>query len=53
MDKLLSYLIVMALALFAVALSYRIKFLHKLVFGKASAHLHQAAQAATAVNGAK
>jgi hypothetical protein len=44
MEKLLSYLIVMALALLAVALSYRIKFLHKLVFGRGSAMLNHAAE---------
>jgi hypothetical protein len=48
MDKILPFIITMAIALIAVAIAYRVKFLHKLVFGKGSAHLNQAAQMAAA-----
>jgi hypothetical protein len=48
MDKLLPFLITMAIALVAVAIAYRVKFLHKLVFGKGSAHLNEAAAHAAA-----
>jgi hypothetical protein len=38
----------MAIALIAVAIAYRVTFLHKLVFGKGSAHLNDAAANAAA-----
>jgi hypothetical protein len=48
MDKMMSYFIVMALALLAVAIAYRVHFLHKLVFGRGSAHLNRSAELAVA-----
>jgi hypothetical protein len=52
MEKLLSYLIVMGLSLLAVAIAYRVHALHKLVFGKGSAHLNHAATIAASAPGA-
>jgi len=46
MEKLLSYLIVMTIALLAVAIAYRVKALHKLVFGRGSAMVNEHAKAA-------
>ena len=43
---MLPYLITMLLALLAVAIAYRINFLHKLVFGKGSARLNHYAEMA-------
>jgi hypothetical protein len=41
-------IITMLVALLAVAIAYRVNFLHKLVFGKGSAHLNQSAERAVA-----
>lgn len=39
-------IITMLIALLAVAIAYRVNFLHKLVFGKGSAHVNASATAA-------
>jgi hypothetical protein len=44
LEKFLSYVIVMALALLAVAIAYRVRVLHSIVFGKGSARVNQAAE---------
>jgi hypothetical protein len=46
MEKLLSYIIVAIIALVAVAISYRVNFLHSLVYGKGSARVNKLADAA-------
>lgn len=52
MEKFWSYLIVMSLALLAVAIAYRVRVLHKIVFGRGSAHLNYAAEMASKAGGA-
>lgn len=49
MDKIWPVLITMMIALLAVAIAYRVKFLHKLVFGVGSARVNEAAKSAAAV----
>jgi hypothetical protein len=46
MEKLWPVIITMLIALLAVAISYRVKFLHKLVYGIGSARVNEAAKAA-------
>jgi len=46
MDKIWPILVTMLIALLAVAIAYRVNPLHKLVFGKGSAHVNKAATAA-------
>ena len=46
MDKFWPILITMMLALLAVAIAYRIRPLHSLVFGRGSAKVNQLAKAA-------
>jgi len=46
MDKVWPIVVTMLIALLAVAIAYRVKVLHKLVFGAGSAHLNHAAEAA-------
>lgn len=48
MEKLMSYVIVAIIALVAVAISYRVNFLHSLVYGKGSARVNRLADAAVA-----
>jgi hypothetical protein len=43
---MMPYLIMMLLALLAVAIAYRVNFLHRLVFGRGSARLNHAADLA-------
>jgi hypothetical protein len=50
MEKLFPILVTMIIALIAVAIAYRVKPLHKLVFGTGSAHLIHAANQATTVS---
>jgi hypothetical protein len=50
MDKVWPIVVTMLIALLAVAIAYRVKALHKLVFGKGSAHLNEAAAAAIKSN---
>jgi hypothetical protein len=51
MEKLWPIIITMLISLLAVAIAYRVKVLHKLVFGKGSAHLNEAAAAAAGPGG--
>ena len=51
MEQVLSVLITAIIALIAVAISYRVKILHSIVFGKGSARLNESAKMA-AVGGA-
>jgi hypothetical protein len=46
MDFLWNVLIMLVVAWIAIILSFRIRPIHKLVYGKASAHMHDAAVAA-------
>jgi hypothetical protein len=39
-----SIIVTMLIALLAVAIAYRVNFLHKLVFGKGSAHINKCAE---------
>ena len=50
MDKLIPFLITVAIILAVMAATYRINFLHKLVFGKGSARVNQAAKLAVSAN---
>lgn len=52
MDQVLSVLITAIIALIAIALAYRVKPLHSIVFGRGSARVNEAAKAAVAVPGA-
>jgi hypothetical protein len=45
---MIPYIVTMLLALLAVAIAYRVNFLHKLVFGTGSARLNHAADMAAA-----
>ena len=44
MEKIWPVIITMLIALLAVAIAYRVNFLHKMVFGKGSAHLNKSAE---------
>jgi hypothetical protein len=46
MEQLWPFLITAIVALLAVAIAYREKHLHRLVFGRGSAHLNVAAESA-------
>ena len=46
MERIWPILITMIVALLAVAIAYRVKPLHSMIFGKGSAHLNSAATAA-------
>jgi len=46
MDKVWPIVVTMLIALLAVAIAYRVKVIHKVVFGSGSAHLNHAAEAA-------
>jgi hypothetical protein len=48
MAKIWPVLVTMLIALLAIAIAYRVNFLHKLVFGKGSAHLNKSAESALA-----
>ncbi len=48
MDKFLQFLVSVAIIMVVVSISYRVRFLHKLVYGAGSAHLNEAAKAAVA-----
>jgi hypothetical protein len=48
MTNIWPVIITMLVALLAVAIAYRVNFLHKLVFGKGSAHLNKSAEHAVA-----
>ena len=48
MSNIWPVIITMLVALLAVAIAYRVNFLHKLVFGKGSAHLNNSAERAVA-----
>jgi hypothetical protein len=45
-EQILSVLITAIIALIAVAISYRVRILHSMVFGHASARVNEAAKAA-------
>ncbi len=53
MDKFLSYLVVAAIALIAVALAYRVRILHSIVFGRGSSMLNHQAEVAASAPGVK
>jgi hypothetical protein len=44
LEKLWPFLITSIVALIAVAIAYRVRVLHNIVFGKGSAHLNEAAK---------
>jgi hypothetical protein len=50
MEKLFPVIVTMLIALLAVAIAYRVKFLHKLVFGVGSARVNEAAKSSAAVS---
>jgi hypothetical protein len=52
MEKIWPVIITMMIALLAVAIAYRVKFLHKLVFGVGSARVNEAAKSATSIGAA-
>jgi hypothetical protein len=52
MENVLAYLLMAVVSLIAVAIAYRVKLLHSIVFGKGSARMNHAAELAVSAKGA-
>jgi len=51
-NNILAYLLMALVSLIAVAVAYRVKLLHSIVFGKGSARVNHAAELAVSTKGA-